>query len=179
MESRLGEVRRKYDRQLQRLQDRKETLRTTQSECTQEEAELRIQQSAYDDRVNETRQNIRTMKRRNAEIRIDEKIVNAIFTVLTTTSSDIKDDDEQGTPQWTSLLQLLAREDGLHGLAPQEDTAVPTTTEAAAVFEAERQLQTANQAEDDIKQQLNSLHTEIKLLLDNGNIHVHSSMSVL
>ena len=172
VESRLGEVRRKYDRQLQRLQDRKESLRETQNECTQEEAELQIQQRAYDNRVSETKQNIRKMKRRNDEIRIDEKIVNAILAVLTI-GSDTKDDDEQGTPQRTSLLQLLAREDGLHGLAPQEDTTVPPTTEAAAVFEAERQLQAANQAEEDLKQQISSLQSEIKLLLDNGIVYVY------
>ena len=167
VDSRLGEVRRKYDRQLQRLQDRKETLRATQNECMQEEAELLTQQNAYDDRVRETRRNIRKMKRRNSEIRIEEKIVSAVLTILM--SSDPREDDTAGT-QATSLLHLLAREDGLQGLAPQDDTAVPSTRESAAVFEAERQLQAAHQAEDDLKQQFIALHAEMKLLLDNGSI---------
>ena len=167
VDSRLGEVRRKYDRQLQRLQDRKETLRATQNECMQEEAELLTQQNAYDDRVRETRRNIRKMKRRNSEIQIEEKIVIAVLTILA--SSDPREDDTAGA-QATSLLHLLAREDGLQGLAPQDDTAVPSTIESAAVFEAERQLQAAHQAEDDLKQQFIALHAEMKLLLDNGSI---------
>lgn len=158
VEGRLGEVRKKYDRQLQRLQDRREALKATQSECLQEEEDLTAQRYAFKHKLEESCIEEHKILRKSQEIKIDAKIVESVLAVLIATG------ENGALPNGLSLLQLLTREDGLVGVVPSETASV----EAAELFEAERLLQQANNQAAELKQKLLSIQSEGNLLTEIG-----------
>jgi hypothetical protein len=169
VEVRLGEVRRKYDRQLQRLQDRKEALATMQAECEQEEEELARQRQSFEQREEERSRRGAKLRRQVAMFQLETTIIGSVLRLFT---SD-QDDKEHCIPSILSLLssgeELLFQE----GIAPfdQQYDRSDYKTRQHSVRCAELQLQKTKQSYEDLKRTRLELLTESRHIADIGLVY--------
>ena len=177
VENHLGDVRRKYDRQLSRLQARREALHVLQRDCEQEEREVNEQHKAFLLKQQAVRHRERKIRRRVAVFSLDSRIVASVIALFESDSTSSE------SPLHSSpVLHLLARDDSLLLFPTQDDNLSALLSKQhyesgnttvwserqRALLAAQRSLQKTTQRIEVLQLELASLQANVKNLTDIG-----------